>query len=252
MDTKTKLKTIAVLYAMEDEAKPFITLTGAKRQTGVLDSKLPMVHYETMVKETTVHIVCFGKDKDFRVDVVGKHGASVATMETIYKIRPDLIINAGTSGAFDFPEAKINQVYVAIENVFINDRRISVPGFEEYVTGRVPVMKVTKLQKDLDLPGAIVSSSDSLDMVESDVKMARSQKAKLLDMEVGTIAWVARQYEIPLIALKGISNYVYEVGDTKHLDEFTEYLGDTATVIGNTLLKVIDYIDGKTLQDLSE
>lgn len=252
MEKKSNVQTIAVLYAMEDEAKPFIQLTGARKVTGVLNPKLPMIHYETMVKETKVHIVCNGKDKDFGVDLIGKLGASMATQETIDKIKPDLIINAGTSGAIDFPEAKMGQVFLAVENAYINDRRTSMKGYEEYITGKVPLLKVAKLQKDLNLTGAIVSSSDSMDLIEPDVKMARSQKAQLLDMEIGVIAWVARQYDIPLIALKGVSDIFHDVEDKQFLTEFYDNLDDTSTVIGNTVLKVIDYIDGKSLHDLQE
>lgn len=253
MDTTTgKIQTVAVLYAMEEEAAPFVKLTGARKVTGILNPKLPMIHYETTVKELKVHIVCLGKDKDYGVDLIGKLGASMATQETIDKIKPDLLLNAGTSGAFEFPEARINQMFIAVDNVYINDRRTSMKGYEEYITGKVPMMRVAKLQKELGLTGAIVSSSDSMDMVETDIKMARSQKAQLLDMEIGTIAWVARQYDCPLISIKGVSNHVYGVGDKKHLSEFYEYLDDTATVIGNTLLKVVDFIDGKTLKELDE
>ena len=247
-----KIQTIAVLYAMEDEAKPFIDLTEARKVTGVLNPKLPMVHYETMIKELKVCIVCFGKDKDFGVDLIGKLGASMSTQETINKINPDLIINAGTCGAFEFPEAKLNQVFLAVENVYVNDRRTSMIGYEEYITGKVPVMKLAKLQKDLNLPGAIVTSSDSMDMVESDMMMTRAQKAQLLDMEVAIIAWVARQYDIPLIALKGVAGKFNGLGDLNHVEEFYEYLNDTSTVVGNTLLKVIEYISGKTLQELDD
>lgn len=46
------------------------------------------------------HVVVPGKDQETGVDNVGTVPAAVATYATIDKLKPDLLINAGTSGGF--------------------------------------------------------------------------------------------------------------------------------------------------------
>lgn len=249
MESEKIIQIIVVLYSREIEAKPFIEAINAKKIVDVLNPRLPMIHHKGSIQDTVVHVVIFGKDKDFGVDIIGKLGASMACQEVINKLKPDLIINAGTASAFEFPDAKINDVYLGVENFYIIDRRTSMAGYSEYITGKVPCIKATKFQKDLDIGGAIIASTDSMDLVEEDLKMARNQKAQLLDMEAATIAWVARQFEVPVLVLKGVSHHVH--GSTKQqIIEFRQHLLEVSSVLASKVLDVVEYVNGKTVRQL--
>jgi len=64
----------------------------------------------------------------------------------LHTFEPDIIINAGTAGGFKRVSGNIGDVYVCNEFKH-HDRRIPIPGFEEYGHGHHKTLSVDNLIK---------------------------------------------------------------------------------------------------------
>eukprot|EP00245_Coleochaete_scutata_P017118 TRINITY_DN8245_c0_g1_i1.p1 TRINITY_DN8245_c0_g1~~TRINITY_DN8245_c0_g1_i1.p1 ORF type:complete len:237 (-),score=35.28 TRINITY_DN8245_c0_g1_i1:42-686(-) len=145
-----RISTIVVLYAMEAEARPLIQhLQLIEPDSPIFPSGAPWLVYSGSHDGVTVHVVQPGKDKTTGVDNVGTVPASLATYAAIEVLKPDLIINAGTSGGFKAKSAEIGNVFLA--KVLANhDRRIPLPGFDEYGVGAIVGHAAPNLIKHLE------------------------------------------------------------------------------------------------------
>jgi 5'-methylthioadenosine nucleosidase len=65
---------------------------------------------------------------------VGTVAAAVNTHIGLSRIHPDILINAGTAGGFRRKGAEIGDVFITT-NIRHHDRRIPIPGFEEFSRG---------------------------------------------------------------------------------------------------------------------
>lgn len=127
---------------------------------------------------------------------------------------PDVIINVGSAGSSILPHLGIYQV----SSVGYRDMDASPLG---YVKGETPLLDLPAI---LPLPwkiegiksaslstGASVISGQGYDEIEAD----------MVDMETFALARVCHQFDIPLIALRGISDGKKELSQ---LTDWTEYL----------------------------
>ena len=72
--------------------------------------------------------------------------------------------------------------------------------------------------------------------------------ASIKDMEAAAIAWIAELANIPLIAVKVVTDIVD--GDRPTQDEFFENLSHAAQSLQIAVPKVIDFVSGKKISDL--
>lgn len=244
-----KIRKIALMIAMQEEAKPIIAHLHLSLDDG-LDKALPMKVYKGKVRGAKIILVLNGHDKTFGVDNVATQPASIATLLTIKKFNPDLIINAGTAGGFHRKGAKIGDVYVSSGSFKYYDRRIPIPGFSEYGRGDYPSLDVSKLAEDLKLKSGIVSTGNSLDMTERDLKLIRQNNATIKDMEATTVAWVAHYYEVPMFAVKSITDLLDIKKPTQ--EEFLKNLSLAASNLQQKLTEIINYCAGNSVQALSK
>ncbi|KAF5443828.1 hypothetical protein F2P56_036354, partial [Juglans regia] len=89
------------------------------------------------------------------VDSVGTVSASLVTYASIEALKPDLIINAGTAGAFKAKGAAVGDVFVASDCAF-HDRRIPIPVFDMYGVGLRQASSTPNLVNELNLKVIIV------------------------------------------------------------------------------------------------
>ena len=71
----------------------------------------------------------------------------------------------------------------------------------------------------------MVSTGNSLDFVDADMKIMLEHKTAVKEMEANSIAWVASMFGTPLIALKAVTDIVD--GDRPTGEEFLENLHKT-------------------------
>lgn len=234
---KVVMNSIAILMAMKAEAKQIIEKLNLVSIEGGFDSRLPFEIYKGTVEKAEINLVINGKDKTFGVDNVGTQPATLATYITIDRFNPDLLINAGTAGGFQEKGASIGTVYIINECFSFHDRRIPVPGFQEYGVGNYPGASVDGISAKLNLVPGMVSTGNSLDIMDRDLEIIEQNNADVKDMEAAAIAWVAALYEKPFIALKSVTDLIDMNSPTE--EQFVNNL-DIAT--GNLSKAVVDVI----------
>ncbi|XP_021776057.1 5'-methylthioadenosine/S-adenosylhomocysteine nucleosidase 1-like isoform X2 [Chenopodium quinoa] len=200
-----------------------------------------------MYKNLHINIVQPGKDPALGVDSVGTVSASLVTYATIQALKPDLIINAGTAGGFKAKGAAIGDVFLASEVAF-HDRRIPIPVFDLYGVGLRQAFSASNILKELNLKLGRLSTGDSLDMSPQDEASITANDATLKDMEGAAVAYVAELLKVPAIFLKAVTDIVD--GDKPTAEEFLQNLAGVTAALDDTIAKMVDFINGKSLLEL--
>lgn len=104
--------------------------------------------YSGTVGSITVNLVHNGKDPKAGVDKVGTNAATLTTYLAIDAFQPDVVISAGTAGGFAARGATIASIFVSTACVN-HDRRIPLPGFDEFGLGKADTHNCSKLVEDL-------------------------------------------------------------------------------------------------------
>jgi len=240
-------KKIALLFAMEVEAQPLIQALDLTRHTDYEDPALPFVHYRGYFGNTIDLLLSWnGKDKRYGVDNIGTEPAALNAYVTIRNFQPDLLINAGTAGGFQEKGAQIGDVYLSAEAFRFHDRRIAIPGFDQYGVGHYPVSTLPEMAVKLGLKEGVVTTSNSLDYTDKDLVMMRQNNGSIKEMEAAGIGWVAHLLDVPFFAIKAVTDFV---DSTLSADEqFLKNLSLASQNLRARTLLVLDYLS-KNLSD---
>ncbi|KAG0626026.1 hypothetical protein M758_2G097200 [Ceratodon purpureus] len=244
------ITSVMVVIAMEAEALPSVeTLKLVEDdQSSVFPKGAPWKKYSgKMDSGLVVHIVVPGKDKILGVDSVGTVPSSLLTYAAGVALQPDLIINAGTAGAFQAKGATIGDVYIATEFAH-HDRRIPIPVFDKYGIGTMEAIPMDALIKDLKLKHGKLSTGNSLDMTLQDEEHIKANDATVKDMEGAAVAYVADLLAIPMISLKAVTDIVD--GTKPTVEEFLENMSTAASALSRTVPLVLEYVFGRTVSEL--
>ncbi len=140
------IKKVLILIAMEDEANPIIQEFGLSKSSLKLDDDLssPCINYHGSFGLLELLLITNGKSEKHNCCNVGTTPAAISAFIGIHTFRPDLIINAGTAGGFSRMGGSIADVYIC--NQFAHhDRRIPIPGYDEYGRGNHFTLSVDKI-----------------------------------------------------------------------------------------------------------
>lgn len=248
---KMTIKHVLVPIVMEAEATPFVEHLGLKPVDGFFPSHTPFLAFSGKHSDTKVTVITMGKDSVYGtgVDNVGTVPASLATFLAVEKLKNDsdgnvvpvdLILNAGTCGGFKRMGGAIGDVYLT-SGVVHHDRRIPIPGFDEYGHGKlVSEIDPINIAKYLGYKTGICTTSNSLDKTTTCDEIMRDHKASVKDMEAAAIAYIAKMQSVPYMGVKVITDIVD--GDKPTQDEFFENLANAAKSLQDALPKVMDYV----------
>lgn len=235
--------------AMQQEADPLIAKLSLSPLPDAAISRLPFRTYRGSHRGAELFLTVNGRDPVFGVDNIATQPATLATYIAITSQRPDLILNVGTAGGFSSAGACIGDVYLGTGEYQYHDRRIPLPGFLEYGRASIPALNVSALASALQLKTGIVSTGNSLDMTDRDLQLIVEGGATIKDMEATAIAWVARLFNIPFIAVKSITDLVDSGRPTA--EEFQSHLALASSNLASTTLKIIDFCAGASLESLA-
>ncbi|KAG9153125.1 hypothetical protein Leryth_012384 [Lithospermum erythrorhizon] len=242
------ISNIVFIIAMQTEALPLVNKFELTEDPNSLFPKnVPWVRYIGKYKDLNVNIVCPGKDAILGVDSVGTVSAALLTYASIQALKPDLIINAGTAGAFKAKGASIGDVYLASDVAF-HDRRIPIPVFDLYGVGLRQACCTPNVIKALNLKVGKLSTGDSLDMCPLDEASIMKNDAVIKDMEGAAVAYVADLLKVSVIFLKAVTDIVD--GDKPTAEEFLQNLAAVTAALDEAATKVVDFINGKCLSEL--
>ncbi len=227
------IKSVAIILAMHDEAKPLIHCLNLK-SAPKLDSCLPM---EVFISDDKKIILAInGVDPHFNVDCIGTQPAAITTTLIIREYQPDLIISAGTAGAFKNKGAAIGDVYVSKQIAF-HDRRIALPGFDKYGQCIIETPEGIAIAEKLHFKTGNITSGNSLDAPEQDLKTIQEMNGEIKEMEAAATAWIARLYGKKVFAVKSVTDLIDNEKPTE--EEFMENLHMASAALKDGLLAII-------------
>jgi adenosylhomocysteine nucleosidase/5'-methylthioadenosine nucleosidase len=237
-----------ILMAMRDEAAPIVEEGRFIEAHGVLHPRLPMRLFRGNVGQLDVSLVIAGVDNRHGVDNVGSEPAALMAFDAIDRLKPDLVISAGTAGGLSAQGADIGTVYLSQDHFVFHDRHVPLPGLRESAVGRYPAMNVSSMARELALPTGVISTGSSLEKAEKELEQLRATGAVAKEMEAAGIAWVAMLMGKPMLAVKAITNLVDQENQSEV--EFTKNFAVAAQALRRELFRVLRYIDGKPIQSL--
>ncbi|MFT4644490.1 MAG: 5'-methylthioadenosine nucleosidase [Planctomycetota bacterium] len=230
-----KYKKIALIMAMEGEAKPIIEHYKLKR----IAFHNPIIVYAN--EDQSLIVSLNGKSKEHGIDNIGTQAATLNAFITISNYQPELIINCGTAGGFKAKGGKIGDTYIATEKICFHDRRIDLPGgFAAYALGNYPVIDSDFLAKKFNLKQGIISSSDALDYTKTDMAIFQKNNASVKEMEAAAIAWVCQMNTQEFTAIKTITDIVDGAHCTS--EEFLENFEMASYALKKNMVKIIDFL----------
>lgn len=228
---------ILLVVAMDTEAQPIIDTLHLQPLTHSF-SNLPMRGYIGKQGQSSILLMINGEDPVNKVQNIGTEAATLSTYLGIEFFHPDLIISVGTAGSVIESGAALLDIYIS-EKIYFTDRRIPMEGYSEYGRGGYESLPLPLIQEKLGLRSGVVCSEGSFDEEEIDYTMFLKEHCSAIDMEAAGVAWVSMLTKTPMIALKGITNYVR--GDDIH-SEFNKNLPVVTTALAEKLKLLIDML----------
>lgn len=200
------IKKVLIVVAMDSEAQPIIK-TLQLHQLPHSFSGLPMRGYVGQLGKIELLLMMNGKDPVYKVQNIGTEAATLSTYLGIEYFHPDLIISIGTAGGVIENGSALKDIYLS-KQIYFADRRIPMTGYQDYGRGGYKSMSFSRLNKQLKLKSGIVCSEGSFDEEKIDYAMFLQEHCSAVDMEAAGVAWVSMLTKTPMIAIKGITNFV--------------------------------------------
>ncbi|MDP0492255.1 MAG: hypothetical protein Q7Q71_14490 [Verrucomicrobiota bacterium JB023] len=226
---------LAIYIAMEAEAAGLLTELNARP---LADEPAIGNYYEASFQGSPLILATSGKDRATGVCCVGTEPAALVANELIAHHGVSTLLNAGTCGAHSSLEADIAEAFLVHPTLSYHDHRIPLPGFLDYGLGRHPAADlVPQLAAQLGVRTASLSTGNSLDHVDRDMDIFLSNGAHLKDMEGAALAWVCRQHQVPLMALKVVT----DIFDLPHpaAEQFEKNLAAASLEVTRTTLRLL-------------
>jgi 5'-methylthioadenosine nucleosidase len=239
---------VLIMIAMEGEAMPFLQKIGIEK-VKLQHPWAPFNVYSGTYQGLKVSVCVNGKASEAAggVDNVGTTPAAIAAFLMVTELSPSIVINAGTAGGFKVKGAEIADVFIA--TMFRHhDRRITIPGWDDYARGHHKAHGVPKMVQELGFKEGVVTTGNSLDAHDVDRKIMTENEASVKDMEAAAIAWVCEQSNTPFFAMKVVTDIV-DGGVATH-EEFMANFEKAGQSLQTNLMRMMDYMVGKGVAEL--
>jgi 5'-methylthioadenosine nucleosidase len=231
------VKKVMLVVAMDSEARPIISKLALQKLPQSF-SNLPMQGYVGKYADLDILLVTNGMDPVNKVQNVGTQAATLSTYLGIEYFHPDFIISIGTAGGVEKNGAREKDIY-ASEKIYFYDRRIASKDYREYGLGAYPS---TPMAKKLGFKAGIICSGDSFDDNRTDYNIFIKQNCSAIDMEAAGVAWVSQLTHTPVVAIKGITNFVK--GDNIHA-QYQKNLPVVTLRLSEKLEELLKYFSAK-------
>jgi 5'-methylthioadenosine nucleosidase len=236
-ENNLNIRKVMLVVAMDSEAEPIISQLNLKKLPESF-SNLPMQGYIGKYADLDILLVMNGIDPVKKVQNVGTQAATLSTYLGIEYFHPDFIISIGTAGGVEKNGAREKDIY-ASEKIYFYDRRIESKDYREYGLGAYPSAPIVK---ELGFKKGIVCSGDSFDANKTDYDIFIKQNCSAIDMEAAAVAWVSQLTHTPMIAIKGITNFVR--GENLH-EQYQKNLPVVTVKLTQKLEELLKYFSHK-------
>lgn len=233
------MKRILIIMAMEAEARPIIEKLGLAALPASQQLRGNFPRFKGDFKNKEILISLNGKSKEYGVDRIGTEYAALNTQSAIIEFTPDLIINAGTCGAFS-ADAEIADIITTDQPVVYHDHRVLMEVFAEFSTGHHPVTYRPEYFQGVVHKLGVVTTGNSLDMPEVDRQIIEQNRGMAKEMECASVAAVASLYGIDFFPIKSVTDHIDIELD--NVEQFLENLNRASLKLSETLIQVITNI----------
>lgn len=232
---------VALIFAMEAEARPLIEELGLEYDPSFGDPRLPFKYFRGSLEgRIELLLALSGKHEKYQVDNIGTEPATLNAYLTLSQFKPDLCINAGTAGGFRCRGCEIGDVFLIDRPCKFHDHRIPIPGFDEYGIGSYSTFAPAGMAQALGLKEGGVSTGNALDYTDVCLEIIERNEGHAKEMEAAAIAWVASTLKVPFMALKSITDIVD--GEHPTHEEFLRNLDAASRRIREKTIEVLKYL----------
>ncbi len=230
-----KYGTIALVMAMKEEALPII-----KHFKLVKDSTFyPIEVYAN--KDKSLILSLNGKSTQNNVDNIGTQAAAINTFVLLNNYKIDLVINCGTAGGFYDQGTDIADVFISNNNIIFHNRNISInTDYDNYGLGKYPCVNLSDIAGKLGAKLGRISSGDSFDLTESDLKVMRKNNTNAKEMEAASVAWVCSLLNVDFTSVKVITDFVDK--PTNASEDFISNFNKAVVKLKETIINLIEYL----------
>lgn len=236
-------KPVVILCAMQGEADAIIAPLTLKPAPTPWPETLPPRMWAGEVEGQQVLLVTNGHDPRTGADLIGTTPATLATSLIVEKLNPALILVAGAAGGCS-RSTKVGDVLI-INRAYHHDRRIPLPEFEDYAIGPEHLRCSPRLAEAFDATIASISTGNALDTLPAELDFFNTHGITVKDMETASIAWTANLSDIPVIAIRAITDhYDHPAPESQFLANFEQalrQLGQSITRGLPTLLRLHEH-----------
>jgi len=197
---------ILLQVAMRAEAQPIIDRESLQ-SLGAVAPHCPAQAFTNTVAGRNVVLVAHGADPLHNCDRIGPIGAATTCAAALARFTPRLIVNIGTCGGFRSRGGAIADLHLP-QRLAFHDQRVPIPGFREFARGEFQTPPAEALRAELGALGGLCSSGGSLDATPQDRAILDELEARCKDMEAAAIAFSARDWGVPLLVLKCVTDLV--------------------------------------------
>lgn len=233
------MQKITLVMAMIQEATPIIAQLRLRPCTDFV-SKSPTRAYVGQFQGLNISLVVNGTDATHNVECVGTQPATLAAYQAVNHFQPNLLINAGTCGAFASKGSEIGTVYLG-ERVRFFDRRIPMGNYEAYGHGNYLCPEAVRLADQLNMPTAVVCTGNALDMSPTDEAILQQEPVVNKEMEAAAIAWIASLWQVPFIAVKSVTDLLD--GNQTTENEFMQNLDLAASNLNKAVVLILNHLE---------
>ncbi len=240
-----RVERVVIVMAMEAEAAPLRDALGAQPlDPPAWAAGLPcrLSHAPATNDRPDVVLAVNGTDPIFGVDAVGSTAAALTTHVALNLDLPaaDLVLSVGTAGGWLRAGAQIGDAYVAWPHFACHDRRIPLPGFDVMGESKLAAADLRSHASALGCRLGIVTSGDSFDESPTDRERIIASGAEVKEMEAAAVAWVGRLHEVPVGALKTVTDLVDSPVATEA--QFVENLATAAETLRSKTLALLELL----------
>lgn len=240
------MKRIVIVMAMGAEAAPVLERLGAAPM--VATEPLSFAWHRAVRLGCEVIVAVNGRDARHDVDTIGTQPAALNAYLVAARHRPDLLVTAGTAGGWARSGGCVGDVYLSADRFVYHDRRIALPGYGAYGVGGYPAVRADALARVLGFKRGIVTTGNSLDETDDDRRMIEASGARVKDMEAAAVAWVGELLDVPVLAVKAITDLVDSHAGT--VEQFEANLAMASRRLCDALVAVVDWCAPRSVADL--
>ena len=122
----------------------------------------------------------------------------------------------------------------------MHDHRVPLPGFQAQAEARIPAEHYPALERQLGIDSGPVSSGSSLDATPQELEFFEQEQVVAKDMEATAIASVTRDWGVPFLAIKTVTDLV-DHPEPSH-EQFLRNLASSSAHLTDLLSELIGFL----------